>query len=186
MIFQQNSNMEKQNCSSFWKSNISNGAEYFLLILPISMFRIDENRVQESLKESNKVHKLSYDDLRYFLIKTFIWLVAWINQSTVVKVQFRVRFDDLINDASNDSINQLLIRVLSTSSSSLHPVDPDEQDDRSTRSCRSARRRDDEKEDRDDFKRSLRKVLVQSYPSVLWLREIIGSWHITCQKLGSP
>ena len=84
------------------------------------------------------------------------------------KVQFRVRFDDLINDASNDSINQLLIRVLSTSSSSLHPVDPDDQDDRSTRSCRSARKRDDEKEDRDDFKRSLRKVLVQRNPSVLW------------------
>ena len=69
-----------------------------------------------------------------------------------------MRFDDLINDASNDSINQLLIRVLSTSSSSLHPVDPDEQDDRSTRSCRSnTRKRDDEKEDRDDFKRSLRE-----------------------------
>jgi len=95
--------------------------------------RIDENRVQESLKESNKVHKLSYDDLR-------------------------VRFDDLINDASNDSINQLLIRVLSTSSSSLHPIDLDDQSDvRSTRSCRSySRKREDEKED--DFKRSLSEI----------------------------
>ena len=68
----------------------------------------------------------------------------------------------MINDASSDSINQLLIRVLSTSSSSLHPVDPDEQDDRSTRSCRShTRKREDEKEERDDFKRSLREGFLR-------------------------
>ena len=68
----------------------------------------------------------------------------------------------MINDASNDSINQLLIRVLSTSSSSLHPVDPDEQDDRSTRSCQShTRKREVEKEERDDFKRSLREGFLR-------------------------
>ena len=74
-----------------------------------------------------------------------------------------MRFDDLINDASNDSINQLLIRVLSTSSSSLHPVDPEDQSDAwSARSCasRTGKKKEDEKED--DFKRSLRLVLTFS------------------------
>ena len=159
MIFQLKSNLAE--LLLFLKNKHTEWRRICLWFSAICLFRIDENRVQESLKESNKVHKLSYDDLRYFLIGTCRLLSDWLLKSTIhhqVKFIFRVRFDDLINDASNDSINQLLIRVLSTSSSSLHPVDPDEQDDRSTRSCRShTRKRDDEKEERDDFKRSLRE-----------------------------
>ena len=163
MIFQQKSN--RTELLQFLKSTHTEWRRIFLWFSAICLFRIDENRVQESLKESNKVHKLSYDDLRYFVIGISRLLSDWLLKSTIqhhVKFIFRVRFDDLINDASNDSINQLLIRVLSTSSSSLHPVDLDEQDDRSTRSHRShTRKRDDEKEERDDFKRSLREGFLR-------------------------